>query len=62
MRTIAMVNACYDWPGLSADTRKYVVSCGCRRRKRTNSHTVAMRLARFLQPWEVIGVDISDTK
>ncbi|CAM9478629.1 unnamed protein product, partial [Sphacelaria rigidula] len=53
MRTTAVVNARYEWPGLFVDIRKYVLSCGCRRRKRTNSYTLAMRPARFLRAWEV---------
>ncbi|CAM9802818.1 unnamed protein product, partial [Sphacelaria rigidula] len=62
MRTTAVVNARYEWPGLCADTRKYVLSCECRRRKRTNSHTLALRPARFLRAWEVLEMDISDMK
>ncbi|CAM9656982.1 unnamed protein product, partial [Sphacelaria rigidula] len=62
MRTTAVVNARYEWPGLFVDIRKYVLSCGCRRRKRTNSHTLAMRPARFLRAWEVLEMDISDMK
>ena len=46
----------------SLDTRKYVLSCGCRRRKRTSSHAIAMRPARFLMPWEVLEMNISDLK
>ncbi|CAM9586507.1 unnamed protein product, partial [Sphacelaria rigidula] len=62
MRTTVVVNARYEWPGLFADTRKYVLSCRCRRRKRTNSHTLAMRPARFLRAWEMLEMDISDMK
>ncbi|CAM9814812.1 unnamed protein product, partial [Sphacelaria rigidula] len=49
MRTTAVVNVRYEWPGLFANVRKYVLSCGCRRRKRTNT-------------WEVLEMDISDMK
>ena len=49
MRTTAIVNARYEWPGMFADTRKYVLSCGCRRRKRTNSHAIA------IAPGSVLG-------
>ncbi|CAN0071951.1 unnamed protein product, partial [Sphacelaria rigidula] len=62
MRTTAVVNARYEWPDLFANTRKYVLSCGCRRRKRTNGHTLAMRPARFLRACEVLKMDISDMK
>ncbi|CAM9987057.1 unnamed protein product, partial [Sphacelaria rigidula] len=62
MRTTAGVNARYEWPDLFVDIRKYLLSCGCRRRKRTNSHTLAMRPDRFLRAWEVLEMDISDMK
>ena len=40
------------------DTREYVLSCRCRRRKRSRSQQIAMLPARFLEPWEVLEVDL----
>ena len=44
------------------DVREYVLSCGCRRRKRANSQRIGMMPARFLRPWEVLEMDIQDLK
>ena len=40
------------------DAREYLLSCGCRRRKRSRSQQLAMLPARFLEPWEVLEVDL----
>ena len=40
------------------DAREYVLSCGCRRRKRSRSQHLAMLPARFLEPSEVLEVDL----
>ena len=37
-----------------------MLSCGCRRLKKSTSQRVAMLPARFLQPWEVLEMDIHD--
>lgn len=46
-----------SWPFMPRDTREYVLSCGCRRKKRSRSQRVAMLPARFLQPSEVLDKD-----
>ena len=35
-----------------------MLSCGCRRKKRSRSQRIAMLPARFLEPWEVLEVDL----
>ena len=37
-----------------------MLSCGCRRLKRSTSQRVTMLPARFLKPWEVLEMDIHD--
>ena len=59
-RTTALISRRYCWPTLIRDVRDYVLSCGCRRRKRSASQRVAMLPARFLRPGEVLEVDIQD--
>ena len=60
-RTTLSVRNEYSWPSLRKEVRQYVLSCGCRQRKRRNSHKVWMVPVRFLHPWEVIAVvDIQD--
>ena len=59
-RTTLLVRGKCNWPTLIKDMRGYVLSCGCRRRKRTSSQRVAMMPARFLRPWEVLEMDIQD--
>jgi len=61
-RTTLLVQGKYNWPTLVRDVREYVLSCGCRRRKRANSQRIAMMPARFLRPWEVLEMDIQDLK
>ena len=58
-RTTLLLRDKYTWPSLR-NVRQYVVSCGCRRRKRTNGRKVWMMPARFLRPWEVLEIDIQD--
>ena len=59
-RTTALISRRYCWPTLIKDVRDYVLSFGCRRRKRSTSQRVAMLPSRFLQPGEVLEVDIQD--
>ena len=40
------------------DTRDYVFSCGCRRRRQSRSQRIAMLPARFLEPGDVLEVDL----
>ncbi|CAN0166915.1 unnamed protein product, partial [Ectocarpus fasciculatus] len=61
-RTTLLIEKRYHWPTLKKDTREYVLSCRCRRRKRPWSTQLAMLPARFLQPWEVLEMDIQDMK
>ena len=55
--TLLAQQDCY-WPILKKDLRDYVLSCGCRRRKRSSSQRVAMLPARFLRPWDVLAESI----
>ena len=59
-RTILLVQQHYHWPTMKKDLREYVLSCGCRRRKSSSSHRVAMLPARFLRPWDVLEADVLD--
>ena len=59
-RTTALIRSRYCWPNLIKDLTDFVLSCGCRRRKRSASHRVAMLPSRFLRPGEVLEVDIQD--
>ena len=52
----------FHWPHLHRDAREYVLSCGCRHRKRTRSQQIAMLPARFLEPWEVLEIDIQNMR
>ena len=60
--TTLLVQGKYSWPTLVEDVREYVLSCGCRRRKKTSSQRVTIMPARFLRPWEVLEVEIQDLK
>ena len=60
VRTTALISHRYCWPTLIKDVRDYVLSGGCRRRKRSASQRVAMLPSRFLRPGEVLEVDIQD--
>lgn len=62
VRTTLLVQGRYNWPTLVKDVREYLLSCGCRRKKRANSQRVAMMPAKFLRPWEVLEMDIQDPK
>ena len=59
-RTTELAQRKYHRTSLKGDIRNYVLSCGCRRRKRSTSQRVAMLPARFLQPWEVLEMNIHD--
>ena len=39
-------------------TRDYVLPCGCRRSKWSRSQRIAMLPTRFMEPWEVLEVDV----
>ena len=61
-RTLLLTRAKYWWPSMARDVREYVLSCGCRRRKRAWSQRVAMMPARLLWPWEVLEMDLQGMK
>lgn len=56
--TQAAVRNHFHWPTITRDTRHYVLSCACRRRKRSHSRRVAMMPARPLEPWDELQMDI----
>ena len=49
-RTTELTQRKYHWTSLKGDIRNYVLSCGCRRLKRSTSQRIAMLPARFLKP------------
>ena len=61
-RTLLLVKGKYRWPTVAQDVREYVLSCGCRRRKRARSQRVALMPARLLWPWEALEMDLQDMK
>ena len=56
--TLALVRSHFYWPTIARDTRLYVASCGCNRRKRFRSQKIATMPGRAVQPWETLQVDI----
>ena len=56
--TLSILRDRFHWPGMCRGTRKYVLSFGCRRRKRSRSQHMAILTARFLTPWEVLEVNL----
>ena len=58
--TLPFVRDKYSWSSLRKGVRQYVLSCGCRQRKRTNSRKVWMMPDRFLHPCEVLEIGIQD--
>ena len=59
-RTTELTQRKYHWTSLKGDIRNYVLSCECQRLKRSSSQRVTMLPARFLQPWEVLEMNIHD--
>ena len=57
-RTLSLLRDRFHWPGMCRDARDYVLSCGCRRRKRSRSQRIAMLPARYLEPWGVLEMDL----
>ena len=49
-RTLLLVRDKCWWPAIAQDARDYVLSCGCRRKKRVLSQRVVMMPARLLWP------------
>ena len=61
-RTAELTQGKYHWTSLKSDVRDYVLSCGCRRLKRSTSQRVIMLPVRFFKPWEVLEMDIHDMR
>ena len=56
--TLALTRERFFWPTMVRDVREYVLSCGCRRRKRSNNQQLALLPARAIEPWEILEVDL----
>ena len=56
--TLSLLRDHFHWPTMMKDTRHYVLSCACRRRKRPLSRRVAMMPGRPLEPWDELQMDI----
>ena len=59
-RTTELVQRKYHWTSLQSKVGDHVLTCGCRRIKRSTGQRVAMPPARFLKPWECFEMDIHD--
>ena len=57
-RALALLRDRFHCLDMCRDAREYDLSCGCRRRKRSRSQQLAVLPARFLEPWEVLEVDL----
>ena len=56
--TLALVRSHFHWPTIARDTRLYVASRGCNRRKRSRSQKIPTMPGRAVEPWETLEVDI----
>ena len=56
--TLILIRERFHWHTMARDVREYVLSCGCRRRKRSRSQQVALLPARAVEHWEVIEIDL----
>ena len=56
--TLSLLRDHFHWLTMMKDTRHYVLSCACRRRKRPLSRRVAMMPGRPLEPWDELQLDI----
>ena len=56
--TLSLVCGHFHSPSIARDTRLYVVSCGCNRRKRSRSQKIATMPERAVEPWKTLEVDI----
>ena len=56
--TLTLLRQRFYWPPIARDTREYVLSCGCRRRKRSRSQRIAMMPGRLVEPWEVLEMGL----
>lgn len=60
-RTLTLAKGKHRGPTVTQVT-KYVLSCGCRWRKRSGSQRVATTPARLLRPWKVLETNLQDMK
>ena len=56
--TLALVRSHFHWPTIVRNTRLYVASCACNRRKRSRSQKIATMPGRAVEPWVTLEVDI----
>ena len=56
--TLALTRERMFWPTMVRDVREYVLSGGCRRRKRSNNRQLALPPARAVEPWEILEVEL----
>ena len=56
--TLALLRERFHWPSMARDVREYVLSCGCRRRRRAASQKIAMLRGRALEPWDILEMDL----
>ncbi|CAB1100578.1 unnamed protein product [Ectocarpus sp. CCAP 1310/34] len=57
--TLSLLRDHFHWPTMTNDTRHYVLSCTCRRRKRPLSRRETMMMpGRPLEPWDELQMDI----
>ena len=56
--TLILLRERFFWHTMSRDVRESVLSCKCRRRKRSHSQQIAMLPGRAISPWEVLEVDL----
>ena len=56
--TLALTRERFFLPTMVRDVREYVLSCGCRRRKRSNNQQLVLLPARAVEPWKVLEVDL----
>ena len=56
--TLCTVRKHFHWPTMTQDTRQYVLSCSCGRRKRQHSRRLPMMPVRHLEPWDELEMDI----
>ena len=55
---LALIRGHFHWPAITRDTRLYVASCGCNRRKRSRSQKIATMPERAVEPWDTLEVDV----
>ena len=56
--TLAVIHDRFHWLANARDTRLYVSSCGCNRRKRSRSKKIVTMSGRAMKPWETLKAGI----